>query len=98
MDRETVLKILSQHRQHLRGYGVKDIRLFGSVARGEAEAGSDVDLLVEFEPSAHIGMFEFSRLRRMLSQLLGCKMDLATPDALHKAMKDDILREAIRAA
>lgn len=98
MDRETVLMKLSQHRQHLRGYGVKDIRLFGSVARGEAGAGSDVDLLVEFEPSAHIGMFEFSRLRRMLIQLLGCNVDLATPDALHKAMKDDILREAIRAA
>lgn len=98
MDRETVLMILSQHRQYLRGYGVKDIRLFGSVARGEAGVGSDVDLLVEFEPSAHIGMFEFSRLRRMLSQLLGCNVDLATPDALHKGMKDDILREAIRAA
>jgi hypothetical protein len=98
MDRETVLKILSQHRQYLRGYGVKDIRLFGSMARGEARAGSDVDLLVEFEPSAHIGMFEFSRLRRMLSELLGCKVDLATPDALHKGMKDDILGEAIRAA
>jgi hypothetical protein len=98
MDRESVLMKLSQHRRLLRGYGVKDIRLFGSVARGEAGAGSDVDLLVEFEPSAHIGMFEFSRLRRELSQLLGCDVDLATPDALHKGMKEDILREAIRAA
>lgn len=98
MDRETVLMILSQHRRVLRDYGVKDIRLFGSVARGEAGPGSDVDLLVEFEPSAHIGMFEFSRLRRELSQLLGCNVDLATPNALHKGMKEDILREAIRAA
>jgi predicted nucleotidyltransferase len=98
MDRETVLMKLSQHRRVLRDYGVKDIRLFGSVARGGTGVGSDLDLLVEFEPSAHIGMFEFSRLRRMLSQLLGCKVDLATPDALHKGMKDDILREAIRAA
>jgi hypothetical protein len=98
MDRETVLMKLSRHRKQLQSYGVKDIRLFGSVARGEAGAGSDVDLLVEFEPSAHIGMFEFSRLRRDLSQLLGCEVDLATPDALHKRMKEDILREAIRAA
>jgi predicted nucleotidyltransferase len=98
MDRESVLKKLSQHRRLLQDYGVKDIRLFGSVARGEAGAGSDVDLLVEFEPSAHIGMFEFSRLRRELSQLLGCNVDLATPNALHKGMKEDILREAIRAA
>jgi hypothetical protein len=98
MDRESVLMILSKNRQLLRDYGVKDIHLFGSVARGEAASGSDVDLLVEFEPSAHIGMFEFSRLRRELSLLLGCDVDLATPDALHKSMKKDILKEAIRAA
>ena len=82
----------------LQKYGVKSIRLFGSFARGEAAPGSDVDLLVEFESSAHIGMFEFSRLRRELSLLLGCDVDLATPDALHKSMKKDILKEAISAA
>lgn len=98
MDRETVIMKLSRHRRILQEYGVKEIRLFGSVARGEAGSGSDVDLLVEFEPSAHIGMFEFSRLRHELSQLLGCEIDLATPDALHKRMKDAILKEAIRAA
>ena len=98
MDRDSVIKKLSKHRRALQGYGVKEIRLFGSVARGEGGTGSDVDLLVEFEPSAHIGMFEFTRLRRELSQLLGCEVDLATPDALHKGMKNDILKEAIRAA
>jgi hypothetical protein len=44
MDRESVLMILSQHRQYLLGYGVKDIRLFGSVARGEAGPGSDAEV------------------------------------------------------
>ena len=95
---EEILKKLSENRQVLKSYGIKDILLFGSAARGEAVTGSDVDLLVEFESSAHIGMFEFSRLRRELSQLLGCEVDLATPDALHKDMKEDILKEAIRAA
>jgi len=98
MKRESVLKKLSENRRLLKAYGIKGIRLFGSLARGEARAESDVDLLVEFESSAHIGMFEFSRLRRELSQLLGCDVDLATPDALHKDMKEDILKEAIRAA
>jgi hypothetical protein len=97
MERERILKKISENRQLLKAYGIKDIRLFGSAARGEAEAGSDVDLLVEFEPTAHIGMFEFSRLRRELSHLLGCEVDLATPDALHKAIKKDVLKEAIRA-
>ena len=98
MERETVLAKLSENRQLLKAYGIKDIRLFGSLARGVARSGSDVDLLVEFEPNARIGMFEFSRLRRELSRLLGCEVDLATPDALHKKMKDNILKEAIRAA
>jgi predicted nucleotidyltransferase len=57
-----------------------------------------VDLLVEFEPHAHVGLFEFIRLKNELSDLLACEVDLATPNALHKAMRDDILREAIRAA
>lgn len=98
MDRQSVLIKISQHRRLLQGYGVKEIRLFGSVVRAEAGVESDVDLLVEFEPSAHIGLFEFSRLRRELSRLLGCEVDLATADALHKGMKEAILKEAIRAA
>jgi predicted nucleotidyltransferase len=98
MVQEKILKKLSENRQLLKTYGIKDIRLFGSVARGEEGTGSDVDLLVEFETSAHIGMFEFSRLRLELSRLLRCEVDLTTPDALHKDMKDDIIREAIRAA
>ena len=97
MDRDTVLATLSNNRQLLQQYGVGNIRLFGSVARGEAWEASDVDLLVEFEPSAKIGVFEFSRLRRELSRLLGCGVDLATPDALHRMLKEDILKEAIRA-
>jgi predicted nucleotidyltransferase len=98
MERETILTKISESQQLLKNYGVKNLRLFGSVARGTERAGSDVDLLVEFESSARIGMFEFSRLRRELSQLLECDVDLATPDALHKQMKEHILKEAISAA
>jgi predicted nucleotidyltransferase len=98
MDRESILRTLSEHRTVLNNYGVRSIRLFGSFARGEGSPGSDVDLLVEFEPAAHVGLFEFIRLKNELSELLGCTVDLATPGALHKAMKDDILKEAIHAA
>ena len=98
MDRESIIRVLSAHRNVLNRYGVQSIRLFGSFARGDAAPGSDVDLLVEFEPSAHVGLFEFIRLKNELSELLDCEVDLATPNALHKAMKDAILKEAIRAA
>ena len=98
MDREGILKTLSDHRRMLQKYGVRSIRLFGSFARGDAAPGSDVDLLVEFEAAAHVGLFEFIRLKNELSELLACEVDLATPNALHKAMKDEILKEAILAA
>ena len=98
MNIEAILDKLSNNQNLLQKYCVKDIRLFGSVARGQADSGSDLDVLVEFEPAAHIGLFEFSRLRYELSQLLGCDVDLVTRDGLHKEMKEEILKEAIRAA
>ena len=78
-------------------YSVASISLFGSVARNDATDASDVDLLVEFDPNARIGLFLFSQLRYELSQVLNCNVDLATPDALHHALKADILKEAIHA-
>ncbi len=98
MERKHVIARLIENREILDRYNVKTVRLFGSVARGQANADSDIDLLVEFEPSARIGLFEFSKLKYELSQLLGCDVDLTTPDALHKKLKADILKEAIRAA
>ncbi len=98
MNAQEVRTILGENRLRLADHHVKALYLFGSVARGEAGPESDLDILVEFEPTAHIGLFEFSRLQRMLSEILGRSVDLATPDALHKALRDQILSEAVRAA
>ena len=98
MNRKQTIQTLYDNRKKLRPFLVKDLYLFGSLARDEAIEDSDVDILVEFEPNAKIGLFQFSRLQRLLSELLKCNVDLATPDALHKDLKEDILREAIRAA
>jgi len=98
MNKEQVITILQQNSDSLRGFRVKALYLFGSVVRGDEKHTSDVDLIVEFEPDAHIGLFEFSRLQRTLSEMLGCEVDLTTPEALHKAMKGRIMAEAVRAA
>lgn len=98
MNKEHVLAVLDKNSDKLRGFHVKALYLFGSVVRGDEKKTSDVDILVEFEPDARIGLFEFSRLQRMLSGLLGCEVDLATPEALHKALKGRIMEEAVRAA
>jgi len=92
MEKNQVLHILSEHKNELNSHGVKAIALFGSVARGEATIKSDVDILVEFDRIQHKpGLFAFVRLRRRLEELLGAKVDLVTPNALKKQMKDKIL-------
>jgi predicted nucleotidyltransferase len=98
MNRQQALQIVSENRSQLKRFSVKDLYLFGSVARDEAIDGSDVDIPVEFQPNAKIGLFQFARLQRFLGELLECNIDLATPDALHKDLKKDILKEAIHAA
>lgn len=95
MTSDEVLATLAAHRSALLQRGVKSLRLFGSVARGEATDESDVDLLVEF--SRPTGLFGLVRLRRYLEELLGCKVDLTTPGGLRESMRQRILNEAIDA-
>jgi uncharacterized protein len=97
MQRDNVLKILAEHRDELRQqFSVKSLALFGSVARGEATETSDVDLLVEFERP--VGLFHFFTVQHYLEDILGvAQVDLVMPDALHKELKEGILREAIHA-
>ncbi len=80
----------------LRAYAVKELWLFGSAAREELKAGSDIDILVDF--NAPVTLFEFARLRRRLESLLGRSVDLVTRDALKPQLREQILREAVRAA
>lgn len=80
----------------LREHRVAALWFFGSVARDEAGAGSDVDVLVEF--SVPVTLFEFARLRRLLESLLDRPVDLVTRDALKPQLRDRILSEAVRAA
>ena len=90
--------LLQENRAILKDHQVKALYLFGSVVRGEDKPGSDVDILVEFLPEARVGLFGLVRLQRRLSEILGRSVDLTTPDALHKALKDRIIKEAVRAA
>ena len=98
MSKDEIIGKLNSHQSELKRLSVKKIFLFGSYARGEGGEKSDLDLIVEFEPDAEIGLFAFARLRRRLSELLGREVDLVTPEAIRPEMRDEILREAVRAA
>jgi len=75
-------------------FGVKSLSLFGSVARNEATATSDVDLLVEF--SRPVGYFGLFALQDYLEKLLSCSVDLGTPDSLKPYIKEQVMGELIR--
>ena len=93
-DSRKYLNIINENRTFLRDkYLVKEIGIFGSVARGEQTAVSDVDVLVEF--SEPVGFFTFLDLESFLSKTFGKKVDLVTKRALKPAVKDQILKDAI---
>ncbi len=97
MRRDEALRIISEHEEALRAYGIASLSLFGSVARDEAGPESDVDLLVEFD-GRPIGMFAFLRLRGYLEDILGRSVDLVSKDAIKWQLRERILSEAVRAA
>ncbi|MBI4498044.1 MAG: nucleotidyltransferase family protein [Chloroflexi bacterium] len=96
MRRDEVLSIIRAHWSELQEMGVLSLSLFGSVARAEAGPDSDVDILVEVRRP--MGFFRFFAIQEYLEQLLGRKVDLVTPSGLRPEMRDQILREAVRAA
>jgi predicted nucleotidyltransferase len=93
MERVLVMQSLGESQDELTRLGVRSLALFGSLARGEAGAESDIDLLVEF--SLPVGLFAFLEVQFYLEKLLGRKVDLVTPDALRQSMKNQILAEAL---
>ena len=96
MKRDEVLAIVAQHQDKLTAMGVKSLALFGSVARDEAKPDSDVDFLVEFDDRP-IGLFDVSRVRLYLEDVLGCSVDMGSPHSLKPYLRDRVLKEKIRA-
>ena len=96
MDRDAILKTIADHRTELARLGVKSLSVFGSVARDEPGPSSDVDVLVEFERP--VGYFAYMDLKDYLEDLLQRRVDLVTPGALKRQLRDRILSEAVRAA
>lgn len=95
---EALALLKAQFPKLSRRFGVASLALFGSTARGEARADSDVDVLVEFEPGARVGLFEIFELKQALEAGLKCAVDVVAPDGLRPWMREKVLREAIRAA
>jgi hypothetical protein len=77
-ERERVLRILRQQEGALRARGVKRLRLFGSLARGDAEPASDVDLLAEIEQGSGFSLLDLVGLEHELGDLTGRRVEIGT--------------------
>jgi uncharacterized protein len=84
--RGEILRIAAEH-------GARDVRVFGSVARGEADRQSDIDFLVELE--AGRSLFDLGGLQTELESLLGRRVDVVTARGLKARIRERVLREAV---
>jgi hypothetical protein len=73
---------------------IRRLALFGSVLRDDFRADSDVDVLVEFEPAARVGLLRLAGMEIELGEILGRKVDLNTPGFLSQYFRDKVLAEA----
>ncbi len=96
--RDDALRILAAHRDEFDAMGVRELALFGSVARDEAADDSDVDVLVDYRAGTRLSFFRLFELQERLEELLGVKVDLVTKGGLRSELREGILAEAIRAA
>jgi hypothetical protein len=84
--REEILRIAAQH-------GARNVRVFGSVARGEADEASDIDFLVELEPGRTL--LDHAALLLALQAALGRKVDVVSDRGIKPRIRERVLREAV---
>lgn len=73
---------------------IQRLSVFGSAARDELTPDSDIDLLLEYEPGAPVGLFALARQMRELSEICGRDVDLCTPMGLSKYIRDEVIARA----
>jgi len=84
--KEDILKLAERN-------GARDVRVFGSVARGEAKPGSDVDLLVRFDKGR--SLLDHAAFLLDLTDLLGCQVDVVSENGINPRIRERVLKEAV---
>jgi predicted nucleotidyltransferase len=94
---EHIIGTLRAHEAELRRAGIRHLSLFGSAARGDATAASDIDLAAEFDPSVHMDLFRLTALERRLGEILGRHLDLLPDPPEKQRLRANIERDRQRA-
>ena len=95
-DLETIKRKIAENKEYLlKTYAVEEIDVFGSFARGDQNAGSDIDVAIELNRSVPVGLFEFARMQFYLEDVLERKVDLVIKSGIKSIIKDRILSQLI---
>lgn len=97
MDRDHVIATLRAHEPDLKAAGVVRLAVFGSVARGDNGADSDLDIVVDFDEANSVSLLDLVRLENRLSDLLGVHVDLVQGKSLKTRVRRNVEREAVLA-
>ena len=95
MNKENVIATLRAHEAELKSAGVLSLRLFGSVARGEARPDSDVDLMARFDKARCRTLLDYAGVEGRIAELLNVHVDLAPEDMMHEPVRTEAEREAV---
>ena len=93
MSKDKVLRLIRSHKKELDSFNVKSLALFGSAARDEPHALSDIDILVEFQDKATFD--QYMKLKLFLEDTLDCPVDLVTRKALKPRIRDSVEKGAL---
>ena len=97
LDLQYVLETLRSHESDLRRLGVSHAAVFGSVARGEAGAESDIDVLVDLDENRPMGIFQYARLKLHINELLDGSSYVVNRRTLKPLLRANILHDLIHA-
>ncbi len=95
MRRDEAVAKLKDHEAELRQLGVEHLYLFGSTARDEAHAESDVDLFFD-HPVGSLGLYELMDVKDAAARVLGCRADIMTRRSLHRVLRERIEASALQ--
>jgi uncharacterized protein len=96
MRRNNAVRLLRAHADAIRAIGATSLYLFGSTARDEAGAESDLDLFIDYDKDGDFSAIELVRLKNYISDALNVEADVTTRDGLHPLIRDEVVAKAER--
>ena len=96
MSREEVIAKIRRNADAIRALGAGSLYLYGSHARDEAGAGSDIDVFIDRDPAKRFGFIELTELEFLLRDILGTDVDVSTRTGLHPALSPEIEKSAVK--